>query len=339
MLYLKNGYLNFDYIYSIDVPFIFVVGGRGIGKTYGILQKALNDNIFFLLMRRTQAQVDLINKPEFNPYKTIANDMGIKITTKAISKYNAAFIQDLGESERIIGYTAALSTLSNLRGFDSSDIDLIIYDEFIPEKHEKQMKNEAAALLNAYETINRNRELNGSKPVKLIALANSNDIANPVFIELGFLKIIEKMRSRHNDIYIDKKRGYALIFPDNSEISKQKKATALYNLIDVQSEFSKMSIGNDFSYNDFSGIHNVNIKEYKPVAAIDGIVVYRHKSSRKYYISEHYSGTPEEYTTSDIDQIRFIKKYGRILNTAYINNNVYFENMLTKTKLHTILNI
>lgn len=339
MLYLKNGYLNFDYIYNIDVPFIFVVGGRGIGKTYGILKKALQDNIFFLLMRRTQAQVDLINKPEFNPYKTIANDLNIKITTKAISKYNAAFIQDLGESERIIGYTAALSTLSNLRGFDSSDIDLIIYDEFIPEKHEKQMKNEAAALLNAYETINRNRELNGSKPVKMIALANSNDIANPIFIELGFLKIVDKMRSKHTDIFIDKQRGFALIFPDNSKISKQKSKTALYSLIDPESDFSKMSIGNDFSYNDFTGIKNVNIKEYKPIACIDGVTIYRHKSSRKYYISEHYSGSPEEFTTSDIDRVRFIRKYGRILNTAYINKNMCFENILTKTKLHTILNI
>ena len=45
----------------------------------------------------------------------------------------------------------ALSTVSNLRGFDMSDCTLLIYDEFIPEPHERPLKNEAAALFNAYE--------------------------------------------------------------------------------------------------------------------------------------------------------------------------------------------
>lgn len=337
-IYLDNGYLNFDFILNINVPFIFIVGGRGIGKTYGILKKALEDGIFFLLMRRTQAQVDLINKPEFNPYKTIAQDLHKQITTRSISKYNAVFVELCGEdAEKVIGYTAALSTLSNLRGFDSSDIDMIIYDEFIPEKHEKQMKNEAAALLNAYETINRNRELTNKPAVKMVCLANSNDLSNPIFTELNFLKIVEKMRKKHNDVYIDEKRGFTIIMPDNSKISEQKKNTALYRLVTDDSDFSKMSINNDFSYNDLSSIRPVNIQEYKPLAQYDKMVVYKHKSARKYYISEHVSGSPEIFTTSDIDKQRFRKRYGRILYSAYINNAVNFENILTKTIFEDIL--
>ena len=38
----------------------------------------------------------------------------------------------------------------------------IIFAEFIPEAHERLIKNEAAALFNFYETINRNRELDGN---------------------------------------------------------------------------------------------------------------------------------------------------------------------------------
>jgi hypothetical protein len=48
---------------------------------------------------------------------------------------------DAEEMPHPIGYTCALSTLSNMRGFDASDIQLLICDEFIPEKHERLLKN------------------------------------------------------------------------------------------------------------------------------------------------------------------------------------------------------
>ena len=40
-LYTADGYADMSAIYNIDVPFIFVIGGRGTGKTYGILKYVL----------------------------------------------------------------------------------------------------------------------------------------------------------------------------------------------------------------------------------------------------------------------------------------------------------
>ena len=74
-IYLDNGYLNIKQILSYGLPFNFVVGGRGTGKTYGTLKTAYMENLRFILMRRTQAQCDLINKPEFNPFKVLNNDI------------------------------------------------------------------------------------------------------------------------------------------------------------------------------------------------------------------------------------------------------------------------
>ena len=48
-LYLENGYVNMAKIIETDVPFIFVIGGRGTGKTYGTLQYMLNQNSTFML--------------------------------------------------------------------------------------------------------------------------------------------------------------------------------------------------------------------------------------------------------------------------------------------------
>jgi hypothetical protein len=166
------------------------------------IETVIEDEIKFIYMRRTQSQADLINKPEFSPFKSLNNDFGWKIGTDSISKYNAGFYQQIESDDRLVctgaplGFTAALSTISNIRGFDASDVELQIYDEFIPEKHERPIKNEGAAFLNAYETINRNRELKGRKPLQCICLANANDLANPIFMELRLVRKAEQMRRK-----------------------------------------------------------------------------------------------------------------------------------------------
>lgn len=54
-IYLDNGYVDIEKIVNYNLPFNFIVGGRGTGKTYGALKYAYEYNIRFMLMRRTQA--------------------------------------------------------------------------------------------------------------------------------------------------------------------------------------------------------------------------------------------------------------------------------------------
>ena len=185
-IYLDSGYVDIEKILSYKLPFNFLLGGRATGKTYGALKTLYQTDTRFMLMRRTQAQCDLINKPEFNPYKVLCNDLGVDIRVRSISKYNSLIYESFGDdAEKTLAYTCALSTIANMRGFDASDCKVLLYDEFIPERHERAIKNEGSAFLNAYETINRNRELQGKEAVKVLALANSNQLANPVFVELN----------------------------------------------------------------------------------------------------------------------------------------------------------
>ena len=51
-IYLSSGYFNVEYALRFPVPFIFVVGGRGTGKTYGALRYVLENDIKFIYMRR-----------------------------------------------------------------------------------------------------------------------------------------------------------------------------------------------------------------------------------------------------------------------------------------------
>ena len=335
-IYLDSGYIDIEKILSYDMPFNFVIGGRGTGKTYGALLSAYNDNRRFILMRRTQTQCDLINKPEFNPYKAINTDTDHNITVKSISKYNAKMVEADVDNERIIGYTCALSTISNMRGFDASDVSLLIYDEFIPEKHERPLKNEGSAFLNAYETINRNRELKGLKPLQVLCLANAFNIANPIFLELGLVGRCEKMKNAGNEIYIDKARGILIVMLYNSRISKAKADTALYRL--SSGSYTDMALSNDFIYNSTDNIKSLSLSEYKLVCTIGEISIYRHKANRKYYVSEHRTGTAPLYKSDEVNLMRYRKNHGLLLYSAYMKNNIIFENILTKSlfELYTI---
>ena len=331
-IYEKSGYLDIPAIVNLRIPFTFIVGGRATGKTYGALKYVLTSHRKFILMRRTQAQTDLINKPEFSPFKPVCEDMGIEITTAPLTKYNSKFVLD----DEVIGYTAALSTISNSRGWDASDVDLLIYDEFIPEKHERSLKFEGTAFLNAAETIGRNRELKGKKPLQVLCLANAFDIANPIFMELGLVGIAERMQQKGQETYINRERGIMIIMPKSQRIKNKKSETALYKLTEG-SNYADMALSNKFVYNPTDNIKTQPLGEYRPVVAVGEITIYKHKSGRRYYVSEHKTGNPESYNTDEVDIKRFIAAHGRRLYRAHMNGRVLFENMTCKSLLELYL--
>lgn len=337
-IYLSSGYLDVEKILSYKIPFSFILGGRATGKTYGSLKTLYQTDTRFMLMRRTQAQCDLINKPEFNPYKVIASDLNRDIRVKSISKYNALIYEYLGEEveEKTLGYTCALSTIANMRGFDASDVKVLLYDEFIPERHERSLKSEGAAFLNSVETLGRNRELKGEPPLQVLCLANAFNIANPIFLELGLVGICEKMKAKGQELYINRERGILIALLDKSLISQKKADTALYRV--AGGAYSEMALANDFSYNDASFIKSQSLKEYKLLCTIGEISIYKHKSERKYYVSEHRTGTAPEYRSDEVGLKRYQKKHGLQLFSAYMRGNVIFENMLTKSlfELYTV---
>lgn len=327
-LYDPSGYANIGGILETGIPFIFITGARGVGKTYGALEDCVEKGLRFMFMRRTQAQADLACNPDFSVFKPLNADKGWDIIPERVSKYNSAFIRrDNGHNE-IVGYSCALSTVSNMRGFDASDIDLLIYDEFIPEKHERPIKNEPQALLNAYETMNRNRELKGKKPIQFLGLANSNDISNPYFEYLGLIRIADKMQRKGNDIYRDDKRGLMLIMMHRSPISKKKANTALYKLT-RGTDFNDMALENEFFVNR-QYIKSLPLVEFNPKCKIGELCIYRHKSNNTLYATTHSSGVfPSVYTTSETDIEHFRNTFSSYYD-SYIEGRFRFEDVLSE---------
>lgn len=334
-LYDSNGYVNIPEVLKHEAIFIFIYGGRGTGKTYGALKEMIEGKHHFIYMRRLAAQTDIVKKESMQPYKTLNDDMGWSIQPFPINKYISAFYEsDVNEDGKVIpvgeqhGLLTSLSTFSNLRGVDGSEIDTIILDEFIPELNERPIKGEADALFNAYETINRNRELKGQDPVKLLCLANSNRIDNPLFMELKLVRKAEKIRQEGKEYLYDPKKKMLLIDLYKSQISEAKSDTALYQLT-KGTEFYEMAIRNSFINEERGRIETRPIKEYRPLVSIGEITIYKHKSRREYYVTTFRSGSPDTYTAGEKDRERFRKKY-LFLWQCYMRREVVFEEYMSE---------
>lgn len=339
-LFNELGYIDIPsirkYMRKNKIPFVWIWAGRGTGKTFGVLQHELTVKEKFMFVRRTDTQIKLIMNPQYMPFKAINLKLGTKIQPRSIGAGMYGFFHTeedeqgkLKYLEPMIAPAAAVSTVGNIRGFDGSDLGAIFYDEFIPLKGERPIKNEAGNLFDLYETINRNRELEGKEPLYFIGCSNSNNPDNPYFTEIGVLNKALKMgMSKENECYINKKYGFMLLCINKSPISEEKRDTALYRLT-AGSDYEKMALDNEFVNIDIANICPQNLQHYNPVVALGGICIYRHKSGRRYYVSEHIKGNPERYTTTEISLVRFQRRFD-YLRQAYYNDLITFENHLTQ---------
>lgn len=329
-LYLNNGFVNIEYALACGCPWVVMIGGRGTGKTFGALEYSIQHDRRIVLMRRTQSQTDLINKPEFSPINPVADYLDVSCETRTISKYNSSIVLDPGENERILGFTAALSTFSNLRGFDASGVDLLIYDEFIPETHERPIRGEGLAILNVYETINRNRELQGRQPLQALLLSNANRLDNEILETLDLINVVDRMTKKGQEEYINRQRGIAVFMLQDSPISKAKGSTALYQMMSGSS-FSGMALANQFAFDDMSDVRSIPLVGWKLQAQLGDLFIY--KKDQLYYISRHCAGTPRNvYADTEIDRQKFVRDNPRCRDRI-LNHRVIYEDFGCKSYL------
>lgn len=248
-----------------------------MGKTYSTLRWAKEDydarKKGFVLLRRTDEERQL--GALFNPFDQLNRDKSWMVCTDSIGKKVTGFYNGILSEDGIkpqgepIGYLLALSTIAGVRGLglNMDSVDKIVFDEFIPESHVKAIKNEGLATLNAYETINRNREMLGRNPVKMIFLANANSLTNPLFITLGIVKDVERMMAAGKHSIIDKDRSLAIFALEDAELASAKKQSALYRLAG-DSDFTSMALSNEFAFDDFSQIRSMSIRGARPVYQI-----------------------------------------------------------------------
>lgn len=334
-IYNEDGYLDIPKLVKLHMPFNFIIGGRGTGKTYGILEYIMKRRIPSIFMRSLKTQLDQITIDKYNPFQWLNADYKKNI----IAFKNSANSYEFYDSETgkngkpvrkgdCICDAIALSSIANVTGFSAVDKQIAVYDEFIPQPQERRVKQQGFAFASFAETTNRNRELKGMFPIQNFLLANAFDLAADVLCEFKLVQAAENMVREGKEVYIDRTRGVLMIIITDSPISEAKSDTALYRAL-AHTRFYDFAIGNKFLNINFQSIRPHHISEYIPVCSISEICIYRHKTSNPnhggyIYVTYHHSGSYYVYGTSEIEKKRFIHDNMWIWR-EYIYNRVHFE--------------
>lgn len=328
--------------YSNAWAFI-IIGGRNTGKTYSTLKDCLINNRKFVFIKRTIDDVNLLcagsgrvgNKLneygiDLSPFKSINRDMGTNIKAYSIKQGLGGFWScdsDDNPEGAPIGYILALSAVQKFKGFDLSDCDWLIFDEFIPQPWERVNKKEGEQLLDLYKTISRDREHRQKAALKLICLANATNISNPVMNIFELTDIVANMQLNHKSIYYDEREILLHLINDNLDFMETEKSTQIYKAMHDTS-WGHMAFNNEFAYNDLSNIGKIKMKNYKPVVSI------RYKTNQYYiYMKDgHYYMCTSKNNNSRVydlnlenDQKAFYIDYVIDFRNSCINNMFLFE--------------
>ena len=225
-----------------DESIISVLGARGTGKTYGLFKWLIEHRRKFIYLRRLKSQLEECRKDAGNPFKKLNIDMGINIRPFPLAGSVAFNYDDRNGDIAAVG--VALSVVANIRGVDYSDFDYIVFDEFILSDGERPIKNEFQAFLNFYETVNRNRELEGKPAVKCLMLGNANKISNPYFSGWHCMKRVLRMISGGQMVWRSDDKTRMIILLLDSPISQRKQSTVLYK--NANADFIEMALDNAF---------------------------------------------------------------------------------------------
>ena len=302
-----------------------VIGGRGIGKTYSSLRNALNslpEDRKFIYLRNTDIQLDECCSDFGNPFKKLNTDLNDNV--RMVRKKQHANILD--KDDNIIGYGVALSTFSNLRSVDLSDVDLVIFEEFI-EKRTLSF-DQFDAFTHFYETVNRNRELFGEPALTVIMLSNAQKLDNPILVGYNLIEPIEEMIRKGQQKY--KKDDIFVLLPE-SEISDLKANTSHYKALKGSKAYDEI-IGNKFANDSMYGIVKRPLREYKALCKIDDVYIYMHKSNMKKYCCFKRATNIPEYNSKE-NRLAFYRSFGRTLAIEYSHGDIEFSSFLAKQKI------
>ena len=318
-IYECNGWVNWDYLLKQPESFIAIVGARGVGKTYGAFKKLTSTGEKFIYLRRLKSQLEQCGKPEGNPFKKLNIDLDMNILP--FSSGGIITFRENDKSGSIVSVGVALSVVANVRGIDFSDYNYIVFDEFISSDGERPIKNEFNAFLNFYETVNRNREIEGKPPVKCLMLGNANRINNPYFSSWHFMRTAIKMINTGQMVWRSEDRTRMVVLLLKSPISEKKRTTALYQ--NANNDFIEMAIDNAFR-TDETNIKSEPLKEYIHIVSVGEIGIYKHKTERKYYVSATQGDKPY-YDSFGIGLKMFQQDFYMLRVHYMVSKNIWFE--------------
>jgi len=310
---------------------------RGPGKTYSALWYAYN-NYPIIYMKRTTEDVNLIcsaNSYGFDPspYVPLNRDKCINVKAREIKKGIGAFWEtdSEGNPEGLPkSYILSLNAIKRFKGFDFSQCEWLLLDEFIPQVGEIVKRGEGEMLLDLYMTIARDRQKRGRKPLKLVLFANAEEISTPVTNTLEVVDIMADLNASGQNYYYDEARGIMLHHITNDEYPiRDEEKVGIYSAM-KHTAWGQKAFEGEFANNDFSNVVKMSIKGMKPYIHLKhktfDYYIYMRSDGFKYMCQSKAENCLFEYDlTKENDQKLFFRENCIDLRRDCIEDRMKFQ--------------
>ena len=320
-LYSKEGYYQIahDLEKYPDAVVYIVIGGRGTGKTYSTLKYMVDNREKFVFVKRTKDDVHMLcsgsgkagaalpsGAMDYSPFKAINEGEGTNIHPVEFYKGFGAFYNYRTDENgntvpygEAIGYIAALSLVGQVKGFEMSDANYEIFDEFIPLRGQIVRKTEGENALDLYKTIDRSRAVKERKDLKAIFLANASVLNNQVFQALDIVDVCYEMIAEGNTCkYLKDRFIFIRLLNDNRVFRAKESESKIYAAAGMQSKWTRSALYNDFSYDDVSRIKKQSLSGYSARYSVkynQNNIFYVYRKGRKWYTSKTPHNAPLVY--------------------------------------------
>lgn len=149
-------YINYDVILSYGMRHNFIVGDRGVGKTYGltrwILNKCIKEGHEFIWVRNTQAALDEILSFDGKDFLADHPEKLRRDPADFTVVKNALFYNDT-----LLGSFTTLGGFAKIKGATKNKAKYFIFDEFMPELSEVVRVDYDYALKSILQSLFRDR--------------------------------------------------------------------------------------------------------------------------------------------------------------------------------------
>ena len=308
---MKNIYYNYDRLFSYNFLIAFVIGERGVGKSFNakvaVLNKFLKTGEQFIYIRRYKTELDTALATFWNDLQNNGYFEDYRLEVR-----KSKMLTEFKCNGKICGYAVPLSTANILKSTAFPKVGTIVFDEFLLDNAGtyRYLKNEVTLLLDVIETVFRLRD------GKTILLGNALNVhASPYFAYWDL-----ELPNDGKEFRTFKDGAIVVNYIRNLEYREAKKKSRFGKLIDG-TEYGKYAIENQVlrENNSFIEKKPVNSTFYGSLI-INGFVIGIWNGRNGYlYLSEKYDPNSKQKFALDYNDHTEQTVYTTVRENMYMH--------------------
>jgi len=326
-------YYSFDKVFSYNAVFNFVVGARGLGKTYGakkyVIKNAIKTGEQFIYLRRYKTELTARTTFFADIFQEFP-DHDFRVNGHQAEMAPRETRDDKKRKWQVIGYFAALSNAQSKKSVAYPAVTMILFDEFIIEKGALHyLPNEAKAFNDFYSTVDRWKD-----KTRVLFMANSVSIMNPYFLEYDI-----KPEDADDKGFIRKAEGFICAhLADSAEFSTGVFRTKFGQFI-KNTEYAEYAVASQFSDNNdrMLGRKNPDAKYYATIETkLGAFSVWIDYAGPWYYVQAKRPKQEMVYTVvpERMEQGKYLllysDKFSQYLRSGFKSGKVFFDSPKTR---------